>query len=89
MKIEYPVFVLAKDCAEVLKFESLQDMQRELEQIDIENGEYDAWDKHGNRLALQVQEPIWLDIRSGPSELSSLRLEEALKKYGSKVGVQQ
>ena len=39
---------------------SLAEMQGDLEQIDVENGEYEAWDAGGTPLALSAQqEKIW------------------------------
>ena len=45
MSVNFPVFVLAKDCGEVSRFNSIEEMQRQLEEIDVENGEYAAWDR--------------------------------------------
>lgn len=88
MKIDFSVFVLAKDCGEVLKFASVYEIQKELERQDIENREYDAWDCNGLPLNLKVQPPVWLNIEAQSSEPQLGRLAEALKKYGSTVGVE-
>lgn len=47
MQIHFPLFVRAKDCGEIKKINSVYDLQREVEQIDVENGEYEAWDTEG------------------------------------------
>lgn len=88
MKIHFPVFVLAKDCGEVCKFESLYEMQQQLEETDIQNGEYNAWDCDGLSLDLQVQKPVWLSIEPSSSGLQGEQLAEALKKYASDVGAE-
>jgi hypothetical protein len=54
-QFDLPVFVRARDCGEVRRYDSLIDMQWHLEQIDVENEEYDAWDAKGNTLILSVQ----------------------------------
>lgn len=45
----FPVFVLAKDCAEVTEYSSLTAMQGDMEAVDVEGNEYDAWDGEGVR----------------------------------------
>jgi hypothetical protein len=86
MNINFPVFVLAKDCGEVTAFDTIEKMQSQLEKIDVENNEYEAWDRNGNPLALGVQKPTWLRIEA--SNESSTTLRDALLKYGKSVGVQ-
>ncbi len=87
MRAVFPVFVLAKDSGEVLRFVSVDDMQRGLERIDIENSEYDAWDRDGRPLNLAVQEPVWLNITIEGSSKGRMTLREALLLYASRVGV--
>lgn len=88
MKINYPVFILAKDCGEVLKFDSVYEMQRQLEKIDIENSEYEGWDRDGYPLDLKVQKPVWLNIEMRSSEPQREKLIQALTKYASAVGTE-
>jgi hypothetical protein len=86
--MNFPVFVLAKDCGEVLRFKSIEEMQHELEEIDIENGEYTAWDRTGTPLKLSVQKPIWLHIEAENLTVKHLQLREALMQYATAIGVE-
>ena len=52
MEITFPIFVLAKDCGEVLKLSSEDEVNRRLEAIDVENNEYEAWDSKNYELRL-------------------------------------
>ena len=87
MEPTFPVFILAKDSGEVMKFWSVIEMQRELEPIDIENGEYEAWDKDGNMLKMRVQKSVWLVLESS-SILSSRSLISVLNEFAGKHGVE-
>lgn len=62
MKTTFPILVFEKDSGDILKFESLNQMQRNLERIDVENDEYAAWDANGQSVRLVVQEPSWLNV---------------------------
>ena len=88
MELIFPIFIRAKDCGEVSKFESLEEMQRELEAIDIENGEYEAWDRNGTPLKMKVQAPIWLKLETSASVSEPNELREAILRFASSVGVQ-
>jgi hypothetical protein len=54
-QFDFPIFVRAKDCGDVRRYESVMDMQQHLEQIDVEHEEYEAWDAKGGPLVLSVQ----------------------------------
>jgi hypothetical protein len=86
MGILFPVFVLVKDSGDVERFDSIDQMQRQLEEIDIENHEYDAWDSAGVPLRLQVQEPVWLAI-SPLGDRAQEDLRAALLSYAKRLGV--
>jgi hypothetical protein len=60
----FPVYVLAKDCGDVMEFSSLSAMQGYIEAVDVENGEYAAWDTTGRVLQLSVakSEAGWLQV---------------------------
>jgi hypothetical protein len=79
--IVFPVFLLAKDCGEVELFGSIEELQSQLELIDVDNGEYLAWDARGTRLELTCQPPLWLRLepasRTNPTELWTVLLEYA------------
>ncbi len=40
MSIHYPLYLLSKDCAEVERYQSFEDLQGYLEPIDVENREF-------------------------------------------------
>ena len=74
MNITFPVFVLLKDCGEVVKCNSVYEMQRRFEKIDIENDEYRAWDAAGHPVVMRVQKPVWLMLNAEDrNELDHLR----------------
>jgi hypothetical protein len=52
---QFPVFVKSKDSGDVNSYNSVKEMLRALEQIDVENEEYQAWDATGLPLKLSVQ----------------------------------
>ncbi|MGH9514767.1 MAG: hypothetical protein ACRD3P_03700 [Terriglobales bacterium] len=78
----FPVYVLAKDCGEVTTYSSVQKMQEYLEAIDVENGEYEAWDVGGRLLHLTVGErkSEWLQISKINRLLSQTELAEIKRK---------
>lgn len=85
VNIDFPVFVFAKDCGEVMPFDSIEEIERQLERVDVENGEYEAWDRNGEPLSLGTQRPTWLLVE--PSKGASITLRDALIRYGASVGV--
>ena len=52
MAVEFPVFVLAKDCGEVHQAASLDEINYHLEAIDAENDEFELWDSTGQIVRL-------------------------------------
>jgi len=86
MKINFPVFVLAKDCGEITRFDSIDEMQRELERIDVEHNEYAAWECNGRALELKTQQPSWLCLELlGAS--ADKPLAAALENYAASLDV--
>jgi hypothetical protein len=80
MSINFPLFILLKDCGEVLRCTSVHEMQYHFEKIDVENDEYAAWDSNGVPVRMSVQEPVWL--RLDPGEGTDLNgLMSALSNY--------
>jgi hypothetical protein len=63
--ISCPIYLLLKDCGEVITFSTQHKLQGHLEAIDVENNEYEAWDADGRVLALSVgpQKSEWLEVR--------------------------
>ena len=88
MSMNFPVYVLAKDCGEVSRFNSVEEMQRQLEEIDVENDEYTAWDRTGTPLKLSVQEPVWLRIELETLKPQQSQLRDALMQYAAALGVE-
>jgi hypothetical protein len=88
MELSFPVFVLAKDSGEISRFESLLEMQHELERIDVENAEYEAWDRDGRPLTLNVQEPTWLKLVPRTIEGSTTTLDDALLSWAKSLGIE-
>lgn len=88
MQVDFPVFVLSKDSGDVEQFASIADLQKALERIDVENGEYEAWDKNGVPLDLRVQEPVWLDIRRAAEPGGRRTLHAALRDFAISIGAE-
>ena len=68
---------MAKDCGDVLRFASLEEMTSYLEAIDVENDEYSAWDSAGNALEFTVNQSSrkqWLRIRETGVRISDEEL---------------
>lgn len=87
-EIIFPLFVRARDSGELASFHSLQELQFKLERIDVENQEYEAWDREGNTVALEVAEPLWLKADLTRSRNDANGLRQALLDFGSAVGIQ-
>jgi|tagenome__1003787_1003787.scaffolds.fasta_scaffold20878313_2 hypothetical protein len=51
----FPIYLRAKDDREVREFDSLKKMQKWVEAIDVENNEYEGWDREGFPIALDLQ----------------------------------
>lgn len=73
MAFKFPVFVLAKDSGEVAIYNTLESLEKELEPIDVENGEYEVWDAQGLRLKLSAQKPTWLKIEEIQPDYDGLK----------------
>src|SRR5438067_7093154 len=63
-----PIFIVVASNGDLLAFESPNDVERYVESIDVENGEYSlAFDSEGRLLALEVEHPtvrhkfLWLE----------------------------
>jgi len=76
----FPVFVHEKDDDPVMEFPTFTSMQGYLEAVDVENGEYEAWDAYGRCLELGVGNPKseWLKIslrqgRASEEEFAALK----------------
>jgi hypothetical protein len=62
-KFQFPILLLEKDSGDVRRYDSLHELMVHLEAVDVEAGEYEAWDKIGIPLSLSVvQEKDWLSL---------------------------
>jgi hypothetical protein len=87
MTVAFPVLVLEKDSGDVMRFDSLAEMQSYLERIDVENGEYLAWVASGHSVKMTVQEPFWLKLEPGTDEADTPGLFGVLQRFGEARGV--
>ncbi len=80
--LQFPVYVLMKDDGTVLKFAAFPGMQSYLEAIDVENDEYDAWDKLGRQLQLAVVRTgeQWLQVRVTSQRITDQEIARIEKK---------
>jgi hypothetical protein len=87
--VTFPVYALAKDCGDVLQFPSRRAMQGYLEAIDVENGEYEAWDGNGNVLHLSVAKSgsAWLNIVASKGRISDQEFSALRNRAGVPKGV--
>lgn len=87
MEIRFPLFVRAKDSGEIRKFTSVYELQK-LEEIDVENEEYEVWDRNGLPVQLKLQEPVWIKLETLADVRDSVQLRRALLAYAESLGVQ-
>lgn len=87
LEIRFPLFVRAKDTGEIYKFLSIRELQLELEKIDVENEEYEAWDRNGVPVKLEVQPPVWLRLAHFAGNGPSNELINAVEEFANAVGV--
>jgi hypothetical protein len=86
MDVRFPVFVREKDSGDVFMSESINELQKHVERIDIENSEYEGWDADGRRIQFGLQQPVWLTLdASGETEMSALRA--AVAAYAATRGI--
>ena len=56
--LKWPIVISAKDSGECLSINSINHAEGCIEEIDVENAEYLAWDSLGRRLGLSVERKI-------------------------------
>jgi hypothetical protein len=89
MEVTCPIFVRERDSSEVTQYSSAAVMQNHIEQIDVENNEYEAWDADGIRLVLSVRAlPQWLRIEAAGGTPEPAALADAIKQYAYTAEVQ-
>ena len=87
MIVAFPVSVLERDSRDVMRFNSVAEMQKQLERIDVENEEYLAWESSGHPIRMSVEEPLWLKLESATTEPDTAGLFSALKRFAEARGV--
>lgn len=85
--LQLPVFVRLKDSGEVSRYDAVADMQRDLEQIDVENEEYEAWDATAMPLKLSVQRSAeWVRLEPAANPQPG-QLAGAIEEFARLQGV--
>jgi hypothetical protein len=66
---KFPIYLRNKDDAEVKKFAAENEVRRYVEDIDVENREYEGWDNNGYPVTLDLDQTRALIVRAhaGPS----------------------
>ncbi len=85
-KMKFPIYLLLKDCGEIVKYDSVYSMQYDLEAIDIVNHEYQAWDAEGKSLELGTQKPVWIRMEEGASDVGALA--RAMEGFAVSKGIE-
>ncbi len=60
----FPTFLRCKDDTQVMKFDSLAELHRYVEAIDVENAEYEGWDNRGFRLRLRLLDHRRIEVET-------------------------
>lgn len=87
--VSFPVFLHSKDDKPVEKYDSLQELQSDLEPIDVENEEYDCWDIDGFRVVLLIRDPKsrdWLVVERHGEKPAR---EEVLRAFAEFAAVER
>jgi hypothetical protein len=90
MGLSLPIFIRTRDSGDVVAFSSIAEMQRQLEKIDVENNEYDAWDASGRKLLLSLAPagPEWLAVEALSTEPKPEELSDAIRQFAHSQGLQ-
>jgi len=73
---------------EIEVYSSLEEIEADLEEIDIENEEYMVWDSQGNRLTLCIdyRQGHWISTKpTGIQDAAGL--QAAIRRYAEVVGI--
>ncbi len=85
--VEFPVFVSSRDSGEMRRYQDLPEMERALERIDVQNGEYVAWDRQFRLVSLQAKEgDSWLSLSVGNPAMPEF--QSALRRFASSMGLE-
>src|SRR6059036_790689 len=60
----FPIFLRHKDDRQLARFDSLDELRRNLEAIDVENGEFEAWDNQAFRVKLGLLDDRRIGVES-------------------------
>jgi hypothetical protein len=85
---QFPVFVRSKDSGDIESYKSIEDMCCHFERIDIENGEYEAWDRAGVPLNLSVKKSgEWLELEASGKPQPE-KLARAIAQFAARQNIQ-
>jgi hypothetical protein len=87
MSVAFPVLLLERDSGDLMRFNSLAEMQKQLERIDVENEEYLAWESSGHPVTMRVEEPLWLKLEYRAEKPDTAGLFSALQGFAESRGV--
>lgn len=87
MQANFPVFIREKDGGDMFYASSIKDIQYHLERVDVEGGEFEAWDANGVPLKLVAHDPIWLDLKPLDSLTKQMDLIGAISDFAARKGV--
>lgn len=87
MSVAFPLLVLEKDSGDMMRFDSVGEMQKYMERIDVENEEYRAWDSVSRPIRMTVEEPLWLKLEANTAEPDSAGVFSALERFAESQGV--
>jgi hypothetical protein len=87
MEITFPLFVRLKDSGEICCLNSVYELQYQFEKIDVENQEFEAWDKNGVPVRLESQQPVWIKLI--PSQVADFEgLRAAIRQFAESEGAE-
>lgn len=88
MSITYPLFVFAKDDRSMRLIQEEAGILRQLEAIDIENGEYVFWDANGIGVSISVSTGLFkTKLESVASSTAAFSIQEAFALYSKTLEI--
>jgi hypothetical protein len=77
----FPLFVKSKDHPAVYKYDSIEDVRRHVEAIDVENDEYQVWDRDGFPVQLDLSPDHRIILKRASSEPEVQNVLDAFAGY--------
>ena len=85
---QFPIFVRSKDSGDVRRHTSVANLQRELERIDVEYEEYEAWDAIATPIRLSVLKSVdWLQLEPTGAPQPK-QLVDAIQQFARREAVE-